>query len=350
MLTPPLSPRSEAVLKTLIEAYLLGGEPVGSRLLSKRYPEPLSSASIRNVLSDLEEEDFLTQPHTSAGRVPTERAYRYYVDRWVKPEPPDAATGVRLARVLDRFPADPEAWLRHATRVLSEVLQGACVALPLHLNRSRLVRLEFVPLGGRKIVAVWVGSAGEVEHQVMENAWGFGEESLVEMGNFATAQFLGCTLGELRKRLLETLQERTDEARQIRERLSILANQLSEPESSEESPLVVSGVGRLGGLPEFEDLERFRTLVQTFEEHERLARLLNAFTDAAAREVTLLLGSENRFLPPMPLATALATTSFGQEDCITFAFVGPLRTDYARLLGNMAWWSGELGRRHPWAQ
>lgn len=350
MLTPPLSPRSEAVLKTLIEAYLLEGEPVGSRLLSKRYPEALSSASIRNVLSDLEEEDFLTQPHTSAGRVPTERAYRYYVDRWVKPEPPDAATGVRLTRVLDRFPADPEAWLRHATRVLSEVLQGACVALPLHLNRSRLVRLEFVPLGGRKIVAVWVGSGGEVEHQVMENAWGFEEKSLVELGNFATAQFLGCTLGELRQRLLERLQERTDEAHLIRERLSLLANQLSEPGSSEESPLVVSGVGRLGGLPEFEDLERFRALVQTFEEHERLARLLNAFTDAAAREVTLLLGSENRFLPPMPLATALATTSFGQEDCITFAFVGPLRTDYARLLGNMAWWSGELGRRHPLAQ
>ena len=350
MQTPPLSPRSEAVLKTLIESYLLEGEPVGSRLLSKRFPEALSSASIRNVLSDLEEEDFLTQPHTSAGRVPTERAYRYYVDRWVKPEPPDAATGARLALALDRFPPDPEAWLRHATRVLSEVLQGACVALPLHLNRSKLARLEFVPLGARKIVAVWVGSGGEVEHQLMENAWGFEDEVLIELGNFATAQFLGCTVGELRKRLLDTLKERTDEAHQIRARLSLLAEQLSEPGPGDPPPLVVAGVGRLGGLPEFEDLERFRALVQTFEEHERLARLLNAFTDAAAREVTLLLGSENPYLPPMPLATALATASFGQEDCITFAFVGPLRMDYARLLGSMAWWSGELARRHPWAQ
>jgi heat-inducible transcriptional repressor len=346
----PLSPRSEAVLKTLIETYLLEGEPIGSRLLSKRFPEALSSASIRNVLSDLEDEELLTQPHTSAGRVPTERAYRYYVDRWVKPEPPDALLGARLGSLLDHFPSDPEAWLRHATRVLSELLQGACVALPMHLNQSRLVRLEFVPLGGRKVVAVWVGSGGEVEHQVMENNWGFNEGMLAELGNFASQHFFGCTLGELRKRLIDALKERTDEAHQIRERLSLLAGQMSEPGPAEESPLVVSGVGRLGGLPEFEDLERFRALVQTFEEHERLARLLNAFTDAAARKVTLLLGSENPYLPPMPLATALATASFGQEDCITFAFVGPLRMDYARLLGSMAWWSGELARRHPWAQ
>lgn len=344
-----LSPRSEAVLKTLIEVYLLEGEPVGSRLLSQRYPGALSSASIRSVLSDLEDEDLLAQPHTSAGRVPTERAYRWYVNRWVQPTPPDAALGARLARALDRLPPDPEAWLRHATRVLSEVLQGACVALPLHLRRSRLVRLEFVPLGPGRVVAVWVGAGGEVEHQVMDNPGDLGAETLTELGNFATRHFLGCTLGELRTRLLATLQERTDEAQQLRERLSLLAGQLHEPGPAEETPLVVSGVGRLGGLPEFEDLERFRALVQAFEEHERLARLLNAFTDAAAREVTLLLGSENPYLPPMPLSTALATASFGQEDCITFAFVGPLRTDYARLLGSMAWWSGELARRHPWA-
>lgn len=350
MTTPTLKPRSETVLKTLIETYLLEGEPVGSRLLSKRYPESLSSASIRNVLSDLEEEDLLAQPHASAGRIPTARGYRYYVDRWVRPIPPDPELGARLSRALDRLPPDPEAWLRHATRVLSELLQGACVALPLHLNRSRLVRLEFVPLGPRKLVAVWVGSSGEVEHQVMDNPWAFDERMLLEVGNFATAHFLGCTLGELRRRLLETLQQRADEAQQLRERLSLLADRLSEPAVPEEPPLVVSGVGRLGALPEFEDLERFRALVQAFEEHERLVRLLNAFTDAAARKVTLLLGAENPYLPAMPLATALSSASFGQEDCITFAFVGPLRMDYARLLGSMDWWSGELARRHPWAQ
>jgi heat-inducible transcriptional repressor len=344
-----LDPRSEKVLKTLIETYLVEGEPVGSRLLSKRYPEALSSASIRNVLSDLEEEAFLAQPHTSAGRIPTERAYRYYVDRWVRPMRPGPELGARLTAALDRLPPDPEAWVRHATRVLSEVLQGVCVALPRHLNGMRLVRLEFIPIGPRKLVAIWVGAAGEVEHQQVENPWAFDPATLTELGNFATEQFRGCTLSELRKRLFDALKSGADEARVLRERLATLTSQLEEAPSREEASPVVSGVGRLGQQPEFEDLQRFRSLVAAFEEHERLARLLNAFADAAAREVTLLLGSENPYLPAMPLATALSTVSIGQEDCITFAMVGPLRMDYARLLGGLAWWSGEVSRRRPWA-
>lgn len=348
-MTTQLDPRSEKVLKTLIEAYLVEGEPVGSRLLSKRYPEALSSASIRNVLSDLEEDAFLAQPHTSAGRVPTERAYRYYVDRWVRPLRPDPDLGARLGAALDRLPPDPEAWVRHAARVLSEVLQGVCVALPRHLRGLRLVKLEFVPLGPRKLVAIWVGAGGEVEHQPVENPWAFDQATLSELGNFATEHFRGCTLSELRQRLFDALKSRADEARTLRERLSALTSQLTEGVPREEPSPVVSGVGRLGQTREFEDLERFRSLVAAFEEHERLARLLNAFADAASREVTLLLGSENPYLPAMPLATALSTVSIGQEDCITFAMVGPLRMDYARMLGGLAWWSGEVSRRRPWA-
>ncbi|HLP31132.1 MAG TPA: hypothetical protein VK150_07210, partial [Geothrix sp.] len=101
MARPNLNPRGESVLRTLIETYLEAGEPVGSRLLAKRYPEPLSSATIRNVLSDLEDEALVAQPHTSAGRVPTERAYRYYVDRWLKPHPLGEEDEGRLRAALD---------------------------------------------------------------------------------------------------------------------------------------------------------------------------------------------------------------------------------------------------------
>ncbi|MBI4912085.1 MAG: heat-inducible transcription repressor HrcA [Acidobacteria bacterium] len=350
MTFPDLDPRSEAVLKTLIETYLVEGEPVGSRLLSKRYPEALSSASIRNVLVDLEEGEFLSQPHTSAGRIPTERGYRWYVDRWVRPHPPGPELGARLAEVLEPHSQDFEAWVRHAARVLSEVLQGVCVALPRRLSRSRLVKLEFVPLGSNRVVAVWVGQAGDVEHQVMDNLWGFDPTTLTELGNFATLHFTGCTLGDLRKRLYDTLKDQSEEAHRLTEKLGALTKGMQDPASAEDPPVVVAGLGRLGQIPEFEDLQRFRSLVAAFEEHERLARLLNAFADAAAREITLLLGSENPYLPSMPLATALSTVPFGQKDCITFAMVGPLRMDYARLLGGLTWWSGELSRRNPWAQ
>jgi len=282
-----LSPRSESVLKALIETYLVEGEPVGSRVLSKRIPGSFSSAPIRNVLADLEDEALLDQPHTSAGRVPTEKAYRYYVDRWVKATEPGPAMGARLSAAFEGM-GDPEGetqWVRHASKVLSEAMEGICVALPTHLATSRLVRLEFVSIGGSKLVTVWGGTDGEVEHQVMDNTWSFPNEVLVELGNFATAHFAGCSLREMRDRLIAAVEEQADQTQQIRHRLAALAQRMTLPVERGSSPIVVAGLGLLGRIPEFGDAIRFRSLVEAFEQHERLAHLLNAFAQAGAKAV-----------------------------------------------------------------
>jgi len=344
---PRLSSRSESVLKTLIEAYLVEGEPVGSRLISKRFTETVSSATIRNVLADLEDDALVVQPHTSAGRVPTEKAYRYYVDRWVQPGPPAPELGAQLSATFEGLDQDPDIWLRHASKVLAEVMGGVCLALPFHLTSSRLLRLEFLPLDSRRLVAIWVGHTGEVEHQVMDNPWGYSAETLIELGNFATEQFRGQTLVDMRQRLVKTLKLQADEAHELRQRLADLADHMSEASGRINPTVVVAGLGELGRMPEFEDSHRFRDLVQAFEEHQRLARLLNAFAEASVREVKLLLGSENPYLQDMPLATAMRTVSLPGEESITFALVGPLRMNYVRLLGGLSWWSNEINRRIP---
>ena len=344
---PKLPSRSESVLKTLIEAYLVDGEPVGSRLISRRFPESISSATIRNVLADLEDEALVAQPHASSGRIPTEKAYRYYVDHWVQPSPPAPELGAQLSATFEGLDQDPDIWLRHASKVLAEVMGGVCLALPFQLTSSRLMRLEFLPLGSRRLVAVWIGSAGEVEHQVMDNPWGFTAEKLSEIGNFATAHFQGSTLPGMRQRLLATLQVQADEAHQLRLRLADLAAHMTEASERESPTVVVAGLGEMGRMPEFEDSHRFRDLVQAFEEHQRLARLLNAFAETSVREVKLLLGSENPYLQDMPLATAMRTVSLPGDETITFALVGPLRVNYVRLLGGLSWWSNEINRRIP---
>lgn len=339
-----LNSRSESILKSLIEAYLQEGEPVGSRLLSKRFLGALSPATIRNVMADLEDAGLLDQPHTSAGRIPTERAYRYYVDRWVMPTRPDPEVGPGLQQALDLGGRDLDSWLRQASRVLSEVFQGLCVALPLPRSFSPLVRLEFVPLGPQRLVAIWVGSGGEVEHQVMDNPSGLPDTALVELGNFATAHFAGCTLAQLRHRLLDLLRSHASQVREIGQRLSSLAAQLSEPPAGDN--VVVAGLPTLLRLPEFEGGDALRSLVETFEEHEKLARLLEAFSEAASRDVQLLLGSENPFLPTMPFATAVSTVSLSPSDRVAFAVIQPMRVDYARFLGGLAWWSTAVAHRH----
>lgn len=341
---PPLSPRGATVLKTLIEAYLQAGEPIGSRLLAKRNPEILSSATIRNVLSDLEEERLVSQPHTSAGRIPTERAWRYYVERWVRGAelPPELAG--RLSPALEGVGLDPEAWVRHAVRTLSEVMEGVLLALPPRLAQSRLVRLEFVPLPPRRVVALWVGSLGEVEHRVLENPWGYADSELVELGNFATEHYAGLTLPEFQSQLLSALREGSDEGERWRLRLAELAQRM-EAGAGSDPQVVVTGLHQLGRLPEFEDGARFRALVAAFEEHGRLARLLNAFAEQGAQEVQLLLGSENPILPDLGLSTAVRTVNLGSAGYATFAWVGPLRADYGRVLGGFRWWGDEVTRR-----
>jgi len=334
--------RSESLLRTLIEAYLVEGEPVGSRLLAERFSEPLSPATIRNVLADLEEDEMVSQPHTSAGRVPTEKAYRYYVDRWVRPLRPGPEMTAKLSVALEGLDRDPEVWLRHASRVISEVMGGICIALPIHLAASRLVRLEFVPLDARRLVAVWIGTSGQVEHQVVDNTWAFSAATLTELGNFATAHFSGLTLSELRKKLLSDLRDQADEARELWAHLANLAEHLT---PSGDPPVVVTGLGALGKTPEFGDPGRFRHLVEAFEGHRRLAQLLNAFAQSATEEVQLLLGSENPYFPSIPLATAMRTVSLPQNERIALALVGPLRMDYTRMLGGLKWISEEIDQR-----
>lgn len=344
----PLDPREESVLKTLIEAYLEAGEPVGSRLLAKRYPEALSSATIRNVLADLEEERLVSQPHTSAGRIPTERAYRYYVDRWLKAragQPGQEAADPRLEDALRGLDLDPESWARHAGRVLSEVLQGVCLALPAGLAGSRLARLEFVPLPPGRAVAVWVGAGGEVEHRILEVPLDLTPAQMVELGNFASSRFQGLTLPELQGRLVADLQSGVEEGRHLAARLQQMAAKWTAAEGREGPPVLVSGLGQLGNLPEFDDLERFRGVVAAFEEQELLARLLNAFGDQARSGVQLLLGSENPYLAGFPLATLVRTVHLGPAGFVTFALVGPLRMDYPKILAGLDWWGREVDRR-----
>jgi heat-inducible transcriptional repressor len=147
----------------------------------------------------------------------------------------------------------------------------------------------------------------------------------------------------MRDRLIASVGEPVE----TRRRLSDVANHMNLPPQGGGSPMVVAGLGLLGRVPEFGDASRFRNLVEAFEQHERLAHLLNAFAQAATREVQLLLGTENPYLNKMPLATALRTVTVRKNQHITFALVGPLRMDYVKLVGSLAWWSDEIQRREP---
>ncbi len=347
---PPLSlsARRESILRTLIETYYREKEPVGSKLLAERHGESLSSATIRSVLSDLEHDALLTQPHTSAGRIPTERAYRYYVDRWLDEfmsKRPNPSTKQDLQALLQMPETDLEPWAQRASRILSEVLGGVCVALPSRMVLSTLVKLEFVPLGSEKIVAIWVDNQGEVEHRVIENQWHYAPYQLVEMGNFATTHFRGLTLSQMQKKMMEGMGEGVHEVKALLAQLQMIARDWEDHTSNNPSTVVVQGLSQLTRLPEFEDLDRLKHLVENFEEQSRLAHLLNAFAEKASKDTQVILGSENPYFSNLGLATSVRRVQLDPLGHVTLALIAPLRMDYPHVLGGLSWWANELNHR-----
>lgn len=343
-----LSARRESILRTLIETYYREKEPVGSKLLAERHGESLSSATIRSVLSDLEHDALLTQPHTSAGRIPTERAYRYYVDRWLDEfmsKRPNPSTKQDLQALLQMPETDLEPWAQRASRILSEVLGGVCVALPSRMVLSTLVKLEFVPLGSEKIVAIWVDNQGEVEHRVIENQWHYAPHQLVEMGNFATTHFRGLTLSQMQKKMMEGMGEGVHEVKALLAQLQMIARDWEDHTSNNPSTVVVQGLSQLTRLPEFEDLDRLKHLVENFEEQSRLAHLLNAFAEKASKDTQVILGSENPYFSNLGLATSVRRVQLDPLGHVTLALIAPLRMDYPHVLGGLSWWANELNHR-----
>ncbi len=347
---PPLSlsARRESILRILIETYYREKEPVGSRLIAERHGESLSSATIRSVLSDLEHDSLLTQPHTSAGRIPTEKAYRYYVDRWLDEfvtKRPNLSTKQDLEALLQMPETDLEPWAQRASRILSEVLGGVCVALPSRMVLSTLVKLEFVPLDTDKIVAIWVDNQGEVEHRVIENHWHYAPHQLVEMGNFATTHFRGLTLSQMQKKMMEGIGEGVHEVKVLLTQLQVIARDWEGQTSSSQSNVVIQGLSQLTRLPEFEDLDRLKHLVENFEEQSRLAHLLNAFAEKASKDTQVILGSENPYLSNLGLATSVRRVQLDKSGYVTLALIAPMRMDYPHVLGGLSWWANEISNR-----
>src|SRR5262245_15128996 len=200
--TRSMDSRAEEILKRVIVNYILTGEPVGSRTIAKLSREGLSPASIRNVMADLEETGFLTQPHTSAGRVPTDKGYRYYVDALLDPvrlAPRDKALiDESLSRVASEFGEAMEIIPKILSRLSSQV--GYVVSPPI--REAVLKHIEFVSLHGRRVLCVFVDRSGVVSHRLIEVEGETGQSDLDRAGHYLVEEFAGLTLGEIRTRLV----------------------------------------------------------------------------------------------------------------------------------------------------
>ena len=324
----PVSERALHFLKALIERHIRDGQPVGSRTLSKDTGLDLSPATVRNVMSDLEELGLVSSPHTSAGRVPTVSGYRLFVDSLLTVLPME---NQELETLRSGFAPgdDAKALIESASRLLSGVTHMAgMVMVPRH-ERDLFRQIEFLPLSGTRVLAILVTGEGEVHNRVINTDKACSPSQLVEAGNYLTEMFTGRDMREVRSRLVEDLKRTHRTMDELMLRAVQMAQRVMES-AEHKDDVLIAGQTNLMEFRELASVERLKSLFDAFNEKRQILDLLDRCIEADG--VQIFIGQESGY--ELLDDCSLVTTSYRVENQIlgVLGVIGPTRMNYQRVI------------------
>lgn len=330
--SPDLAYRARKILYALVSEYVATGEPVGSRTLSKRYGLNLSAATIRNELKDLEDVGCVSQPHTSAGRVPTELGFRIFIDALAQlRDVSDRDRGAVLERMRRLRPGVDDV-VREAARTLA-TLSGAAAVVTRRAEHAAIAHLRFMPLDERRLLVVLVSRGGGVQNRVIEIQGALGGEELERVHRYLE-EHIGrgdhVSLTSLCAALAREVQEERGAYDGLRRRAREIVEAAAAVPSDVEDVLVIEGQGALFDRREFSDPEKIRRFLRTFEERERLLGLLER--TIAAGGVQVLVGSEAELEPESDVGVISSSYLAHGVPSGSLGVIGPSRLDYAKLM------------------
>ena len=320
-----LSERAQILLKTLVERYIAEGQPVGSRALSKYSGLDLSPASIRNVMADLEDLGFIASPHTSAGRVPTSRGYRFFVDTLLTIKPLDR---IEINQLEGQLHAENRQRLvTSVSQVLSDLTRFAGVVMtPRRSGGFR--HIEFLKLSERRILLIFVTPDGDVQNRILATDRSYSPAELVEAANILNQNFAGLSFEETRKRLVQELKELRENMMQLMTR-ALDAGSQAASEAAEE--VVISGEGRLLDVQDLSsNMQRLRNLFDLFERKTGLLQLLDV--SSRAHGVQIFIGGESGLVPLDECSVVTAPYEVDGQIVGTVGVIGPTRMAYERVI------------------
>jgi len=326
----PSFDRSGQILRALVAQYIRDGQPVGSRTLARASGLNLSPATIRNVMADLEEFGFVAAPHTSAGRVPTAKGYRFFVDTLVKLQP---LAETELSRLQSQLAGDGAGDAKSVAGAASAALSAlthmaGLVTLPRQAQLT-LRQLEFLPLSNNRVLAILVINDQEVQNRVLHMERGYSESELRRAANYLNEKFIGQDIREVRRRVLEELQAMRESMNQLMVDAIAVAERALDL-GGERSEFVLSGETRLMEFDELSDVEKLRQLFEAFGAQREILNLLDR--SIAADGVQIFIGEESgyRILDDCSLVTA----PYRVQDQIVgvLGVIGPTRMAYERVI------------------
>ena len=327
-----LSDRAQTLLRVLIESYIRDGQPVGSRVLTRESGLQLSSATIRNVMADLEEHGFVSSPHTSAGRVPTDKGYRFFVDSLLRVVPLDESSIAEIRRQVDGKRESSKDLVASVSQLLSSVTKLAGVVTVPRTQQASITHVEFVPLSENRVLTVLVFDDREVQNRIIQLERYYSPDELKRAANFLNEQFRGRTLVQVRDEILRQLAETHAHMNQIMLDAISVAQHVFEAGGATDDRLeyVIKGETNLMGVAELTSVEKLRRLFEAFNEKRDFLHLLDHSLKADG--VQIFIGHESGFQILDDCSVVTAPYAAGDSVVGVVGVIGPTRMAYERVI------------------
>lgn len=323
-----LNERSKQVLCAVIQCYINSPGPVGSRAVTKKFSFGLSSATIRNIMSDLEEMGFLHQPHTSAGRVPTDIGYRFFVDT-IKEEKPDHGKDLllELNQKMELLKKDINYFLDETSRMMSFMSHYIGITMSPDTELTTLTKVELLKYRKNQAAVILITDEGLIRNKMVSIDPDITQKDLNRMAEYINSEFAGHTLSDIRKKIiLELAQEKFVCDKLITEAVRIFTDIFSAASSN----IYISGLSEVLTLPDFCDVERIRELLKTIEDKHTILKLLDKIADSEGTQV--FIGTENPLDEMKKFSLVVSTYCEGNKPIGAIGIIGPKRMNYQKTI------------------
>ncbi|MBU5256799.1 heat-inducible transcriptional repressor HrcA [Tissierella praeacuta] len=328
-----LDDRKLKVLYAIINSYVSSAEPIGSRTITKQYDLGVSSATIRNEMSDLEELGYLNKPHSSSGRVPSDKAYRLYVDEILKKKKPkiDLIKKDEIKRILARESREIEQLIQNSAKVLSSITSYTALAISPQLKGSRIKHIQLIPIDNLQILMVLVTNTGVVKNSIFKLNKEIPEEQTVIISNFLNDKLKGLSIDEIGDEISDgIIKEIYDYKTIIDGIIPIISQSMDDVDNVD---LYADGITRILDFPEYRDLEKAKSFISFIEDKDLVVDLL--LNNSLSQDIEITIGNENIYDAIKDCSLITTTYKLGDKTIGKIGIIGPTRMDYLALMNIM---------------
>jgi heat-inducible transcriptional repressor len=333
-----LTDRQLLILQVIIDDFIMSAQPVGSRSLSKKDEISFSSATIRNEMADLEELGFIEKTHTSSGRVPSEKGYRYYVDHLLSPQKLEKNEVNALRSIFSERIYELEKVVQKSAKILSDLTNYTTIVLGPDVKENKLRKIELIPLNRETAIAIIVTENGHVENKTVALPPGMDASDLEKLVNILNDRLTGVPLSELNDRIFKEVAILLK--RHIESYDSILHSMLDDFHLSGTDKLFFGGKTNMLNQPEFNDIQKVRLLLEMIDQEDSIYDLIRP----SGSGLSIKIGKENNNLAMENCSLITATYSIGMEQLGSIAIIGPTRMEYSRVISLLDFFSTDMSK------